>query len=661
MTGRSTVADEHCDLGVDEPTAELPVISAVPSRARRPATAQVHGRRQIAAVEAFGLLVAICVPVVLWHVAGRPGARQGALAITAAVALAHGRLRPKGLFDAFTIAQWALWVAFVASTPSALRRIVGRRSPLSRRGRSVEPLAPRQRLSASRSAALLTTGPRGHEPAGSPGERPSAVADSTLTVGSRGAGRVQVRLGELSGISIEGASATEVARMLVVRAISVVGARVVASDAVADRLFPGVAPGAVMRRVATPEALRGAIEVERIARARSIAHRLDTPDPRGGDTGVDVPLLVVAGSAPAHDRTRWSGAIGTDPWIVALFLEQTPLATGTLRVDRERVVVDATPAALSERLRGAVLDGMGEQEATAELGALGRVPDATTCVLGNDLASVAPARPATPRARRQPSTKATQDLPSTVVSPPIAVRVLGRFEISVFGAERTAGMRSRAKALLAYYVLYRDGARVERAVDALWPEVGADQVLRQFWRALGDLRSRLERVGAGHLEVLSKVGDHYRVNEAEVTCDLWDFECALERGARATEAEVAAAALRRAVDAYSGDLLSDWDPAWVETVREHLRRRALDACLRLGTLEEEAGRLDAAVVTLERALDVDPYAEAAYRQLMALHAARGRIDAIGATWQLLERRLRDLGAEPSPSTASHYQRLAHSR
>jgi DNA-binding SARP family transcriptional activator len=96
---------------------------------------------------------------------------------------------------------------------------------------------------------------------------------------------------------------------------------------------------------------------------------------------------------------------------------------------------------------------------------------------------------------------------------------------------------------------------------------------------------------------------------------------------------------------------------WVEPVRQDLHRRAVDAHLRLADLEDRSGRPDAAVAVLERIIDLDRYAEEPYRRLMNLHAAHGRLDAVTATWQLLQRRLADLDVDVDEATARLYRTL----
>ena len=242
---------------------------------------------------------------------------------------------------------------------------------------------------------------------------------------------------------------------------------------------------------------------------------------------------------------------------------------------------------------------------------------------------------------------------------PIVVELLGPFHITVHGQAIASGLRGRARALFAWYLLRPEGATIDEAVDALWPDTEPDQVRRQFWRPFGDLRTRLRSTGDNSLEVLEKIGEHYRPHPGEITCDLWKFQSALGDAARADDDDTARVALRRALDAYRGDLLSGVGYSWVEPVRQDLHRRALDAQLRLAELDDRAGHPELAVAVLERAIDLDRYAEEPYRRLMALHAAHGRPDAVTATWQLLRSRLADLDVDMDETTARLYRTLTN--
>jgi DNA-binding SARP family transcriptional activator len=172
-----------------------------------------------------------------------------------------------------------------------------------------------------------------------------------------------------------------------------------------------------------------------------------------------------------------------------------------------------------------------------------------------------------------------------------------------------------------------------------------------------DLRARLREAGGDDLEVFTKAGEHYRPSTAEIACDLWEFQAALGEAARTDDDEIAREALRRAVEAYRGDLLAGMDRPWVEPFRQDLHRRALDAHLRLAELEEQTGRPDAAVDVLEQAISRDRYAEEPYRRLMVLHAGHDRQSAVTDVWRLLHDRLAELDLDVESATADLYRQL----
>lgn len=64
---------------------------------------------------------------------------------------------------------------------------------------------------------------------------------------------------------------------------------------------------------------------------------------------------------------------------------------------------------------------------------------------------------------------------------------------------------------------------------------------------------------------------------------------------------------------------------------------------------------------LEAAIDVDPYNEELYRQVMRLHAAAGRREDVYQTLRLLEARLLDIDTEPEATTSALVKQLLSSR
>jgi DNA-binding SARP family transcriptional activator len=83
--------------------------------------------------------------------------------------------------------------------------------------------------------------------------------------------------------------------------------------------------------------------------------------------------------------------------------------------------------------------------------------------------------------------------------------------------------------------------------------------------------------------------------------------------------------------------------------------------VRLAESRESCGREETAVADLERAIEIDPYAEELYRRLMELNEKRERPDAVVALWQRLQRNLAELGLDPEPVTVSLYRALVDDR
>jgi DNA-binding SARP family transcriptional activator len=494
-----------------------------------------------------------------------------------------------------------------------------------------------------------------------------------LEIGTREAAPITVEVTKLSGIALTGPMADHVARALItgllVRAIP--GAtEILLTDDLAGRLLPGLGPDRALRRVQSTEQVVRVMESERIARTRRMAS-VDAPDAtafRYDNPENPLPLLVVLlDFVPAESLGRWAALMSDASrlGITVFFLGESPLATAILDLDAAGTAGLTGGDETIRFLAGVSLHRLRADEAVELLGA---VNDANHEAEEDDTDRTEPPSAITQLHPDNDGALPTAGLSGSAGWPeppeptldedrPIVVEMLGPLRITVHGESISSGLRGRASSLFAWYLLRPEGATSDEAVDALWPNTSPDQIRRQFWRPFGDLRTRLRSTGDSSLEVLEKTGEHYRPHPAEITCDLWDFQRALATAARADDHGTARAALRRAVEVYRGDLLSGDGDSWVEPVRQDLHRRALDAQLRLAELDERAGLPDLAVDVLERAIELDRYAEEPYRRLMALHAAHGRPDAVTATWQLLKRRLADLDVDMDDTTAHLYRSL----
>jgi DNA-binding SARP family transcriptional activator len=105
---------------------------------------------------------------------------------------------------------------------------------------------------------------------------------------------------------------------------------------------------------------------------------------------------------------------------------------------------------------------------------------------------------------------------------------------------------------------------------------------------------------------------------------------------------------------YDGDLLVGADWFWLDTPREDLRQRMVDVLVWLGDRRWAAGDARAAWSALQRALEVDPYAEQIYRRIMRLQAKLSRPDDAEITYRRLVAKLQEVDLQPTAESEKLY-------
>ena len=182
----------------------------------------------------------------------------------------------------------------------------------------------------------------------------------------------------------------------------------------------------------------------------------------------------------------------------------------------------------------------------------------------------------------------------------------------------------------------------EAAAFTLWPDTTETESLGALRRSLSELRAALPAAD-GCEWVISARGELQWNLDAPYWLDVEEFE----RGLR----QSTAAALHRAVELYAGDLLPALGDEWAVVERERLRQSQLDALGQLAAHHRALGEYETAVDLLRRLLTMDPLAEAAHRDLIALHYLNGdRASALAAYERLRATLQTELGVEPMPET-----------
>ncbi|HEX2046562.1 MAG TPA: BTAD domain-containing putative transcriptional regulator [Acidimicrobiales bacterium] len=464
-------------------------------------------------------------------------------------------------------------------------------------------------------AAVRPSGP------GSSAKGP-ATPPSTVAIGFRDAEEVALDLAETGTLALLGPAAADVARFLATSFLAHAGPAGGEAVVVGDLLPPAQAfPG-----LSQPKDVGTALA--RLAEERE-----------GNRSGV--PVLVVAREASPEDlealarlRSEQDGRA-----VLAVLVDTAPQGASILRLEANERVTDAGEegSSLATRLAGARLYTLGREAASELLAVLASArtdDDVVTAVV-----------------------EQAEPFEVTVAeSPSVSVQLLGTYRIDVAGVEIRAGLRAKARELLAFYLLHPAGTTLDAAVEALWPEADPGRGSEWFWTALGNLRSRLrDATGEKKLKVIERDGDRYRV-EPLFDVDLWRLEQALSDGATGAEA-ARAAAYDRVAQIYTGDLLAGADWAWAETPREDLRQRVLDVLVWLGDVRWASGDARGSWQALQRAVEVDPYAEQIYRRIMRLQSKLGRPDDAAATFRRLQARLVEIDLEPTPESEKLFAEL----
>ncbi|MFB9245375.1 hypothetical protein IV454_31805 [Massilia antarctica] len=233
---------------------------------------------------------------------------------------------------------------------------------------------------------------------------------------------------------------------------------------------------------------------------------------------------------------------------------------------------------------------------------------------------------------------------------PVAVRTLGKFELTLHGAAvvATGKAQQRPLALLRSLVAAGEGGKAQAALVAqLW---GSTDVAKS---ALNVTVHRLRKLLLSDEAVIVS-GGRTHLAEARVWTDVSALAdlCAAIDGlpAHAPVQEVGrcSAAL---LDLYRGPFCDGAEETWILPVRERARNLFLGAVGQLGRLLEAMQEWGCALSLYQRALAAEPLSEANYRGWMrCAHAQDGAAAAFGAY-----RRCRDtlsivLGVSPSYDT-----------
>ncbi len=251
--------------------------------------------------------------------------------------------------------------------------------------------------------------------------------------------------------------------------------------------------------------------------------------------------------------------------------------------------------------------------------------------------------------------------------PRLSIFLLGPLQVTLDGEPVTSFESDKVRALLAYLAVENSVPhRRERLAGLLWPEQPEQAARTNLRHVLANLRKVLGDYGATPpvLLISRQTIQFNRASDAWV--DAWAFADLVQRDQHAREQTV-----RRQKDAaklYRGGFLEGFSlpgcpafEAWALLEGERLRRMALEALSRLSDGYEGQGNFDLALECSRRQIEIEPWLEAAHRQVMRLLALCSQRGAALAQYETCRRLLvEELGVEPGVETTQLYEQIRDS-
>jgi len=210
---------------------------------------------------------------------------------------------------------------------------------------------------------------------------------------------------------------------------------------------------------------------------------------------------------------------------------------------------------------------------------------------------------------------------------------------------------SVAKELFFLLSAHPEGLRKDEIIECLWRDVPPGKANSTFHSTVYRVRRALWP------GVVVREGQVYRLNvDIPHTSDVHEFE-RLWSEAQA-QPERMEACYRRAIELYKGEYMADAYSDWCLERRDQLKDQFVAMLTDLSTYYAQHGRYEESAELAKRALSLDAYREALYRQIMQCYAQAGNRSAALRYYQACAQTLQvELGIEPELETVTLYNQI----
>ncbi len=483
-----------------------------------------------------------------------------------------------------------------------------------------------------------------------------------------------------AGLGLSGPAALDAARALLVATLTsghpddpdAQGQAIVPAATIATLLGVSAVDLGPMHRLTVAPSFADAltlVEEEVIRRSRIIAEHeaADVPALRAAEALAEpLPQLLLIADVPEegwHTRLATAIRLGKAVEIGTALIGDWPHGT-TLTVaadgsttggDGQRVAVLDTAATteILTMLREAHGDAAPTHDAPAP-----------TVPVGHD----GPAAASDSDDKRAPAPPPAAAVPTDRPAAPtgvgvVAVRVLGSPAILGTDGIPVRGLRAKSLELLVYLAVHRSGASLDDIMEAIWGDAKPRRAAQRLSTCVANLRGVIRAIaqpatatkdadGDGenreHIDPVINTGGHYHLDPALLHVDWWTV---LDEYARVAAADdtTRLAHLHAAIAAIGGGLADGEDYEWIDTDREHARRRIIKIFAQAGQLLADTDPHQARAYR-DIACELDPLSDELARRAMHAAARVGDADAIRDRLAALRRALDDAGIELDPDT-----------
>ncbi len=239
------------------------------------------------------------------------------------------------------------------------------------------------------------------------------------------------------------------------------------------------------------------------------------------------------------------------------------------------------------------------------------------------------------------------------------IQMMGTFRVTYKEREFPVHSSKRASSLLAY-LAFRNGNAINRdeLTEAIWPNDDPEATRARLRTTLTLLGKLIDTGSEEQRNIIQADRLTVTLDAEQCTTDVDNYFALLRRCGRAVHADEAEMLFRETLTIYGGELLPQFEDAWIALERQTLQEKHLQALRSLARLCLARSAYDEAIDFTRQEIACDPLNEDTHVLLMEMYLSQGKAACAIMQYQQLERLLeQSLQVTPSPKAVSLYKQI----